>query len=80
MDAKTQSCSAILFFNYFIFSIQLCKPEAPKLFCPFVIIFRRIIAFKLLTKFKNGAVIQNDRTLYIALFWQDRSRAFDHFE
>ena len=64
-DVKTQSFTAIRFFNYFIFSLKPCKPEAPKLLCPFVLIFRKIIAFKLVKKPKNGAVNENDRTLWL---------------
>ena len=56
------------FFNFFLKSY---KPEAPKFVCPFVIIFKRIIAFKLVIKPKVGAIIQPERTLW---FYSGRSK------
>ena len=32
-DAKTQSFKAIRCFNYLVFSLKLCKPEAPQSCC-----------------------------------------------
>ena len=51
-DVKAQSFTAIKSFHYSIFSLKPCKREAFELLCPFVIIFVRIIALKLVKKYK----------------------------
>ena len=65
MDVQTQSFTAIWSFHFFIFSLTPCKPEAPKLVCPFVIIVRRIIVSKLVQKYKFWVFIHFDRTLWL---------------
>ena len=77
-DVKTQSFTAIRFFNYFIFSLKPCKSEVAKLLCPLVIIFRRITAFKLVKKSKVGArgFIHYDQMVWFYLGKIEANRLF----
>ena len=72
------NCSRPLVFSLNIFSLKPCKPEAPKLLCPFVIIFTRVIviAFKLVKKHKFKALIHYERTLLLYSGLNEAKRSF----